>query len=504
MTEHPSIEKLYELYASASGACTDTRRITPGCMFFALKGEHFDGNDFAWEAFRQGAAKVVLDDRKKAGRCEKQLREARRNAAGEEVPPAGALHARRDIILVPDVLEALQQLAACHRKRFHIPVLALTGTNGKTTTKELIAAVLSRRFRVVATEGNLNNHIGVPLTLLRIDEKTEAAVVEMGASAPGEIRTLAEIAHPTFGLITNVGKAHLQGFGSLEGVKKTKGELYDYLEEHKKIAFVNTDNPHLTEMAALRSGMTLVPYGLNNDGARVLPSDETDPYLKLVVPNPCLLSVCENMDRGLCECLARERGVTRENCEPKYMEIHTRLIGKYNADNVMAALCVGSYFDVQAAEAVSAIEAYTPSNNRSQMARTGRNTLIIDAYNANPTSMRAALENFADLQSRGKCLILGDMLELGADSAAEHARALELALSLVPERIFLVGGEFGRAWAAREAQKNACGGTEAAQVRCFPDSAALREFLSGAGLQGKTILIKGSRGIRLERVLEAL
>lgn len=497
MLLNPSVNRLYDIYIQTSGVCTDTRKITPGGMFFALKGENFDGNDFAAQAFMQGARKVVMDNEEKAGKCAGTLREI-----SQETGPD-------DIILVPDVLGALQELASFHRRQFHIPVIALTGTNGKTTTKELITAVLSRKFRVVSTAGNLNNHIGVPLTLLGIRQDTHIAVVEMGASAPGEIKRLVEIVSPTFGLITNVGKAHLLGFGSFEGVIKTKGELYDYLQKHKKIAFVNTDNPYLVEMAEKRSGMSIVPYGVKNDGARIVPATKENPFLKLVIPNPCLLSVCGNMDNSMCECLAREQGMTRENCGPEYLEIDTRLIGNYNADNVMAALCVGSYFSVLATDAIAAIEGYVPSNSRSQMNRTGRNTLIIDAYNANPTSMQAALENFRGLELNNKCLILGDMLELGTDSLLEHERILTLALSLSPETVYLVGEEFRRACASvvgemEDGIKTGSAPAQKGPVRWFPDSGALHDFLSQAHVQGKTFLIKGSRGMRLEKVLDTL
>lgn len=448
------IEEIYRLYSENSvGVCTDTRNILAGCMFFALRGETFNGNDFACAAIEKGAAYAVVDE--------------------ELVETADPDR----IILVENVLETLQQVARCHRKHFRIPVIALTGTNGKTTTKELIAACLRKKYNVVATEGNLNNHIGVPLTLLRLNSDTQAAVIEMGASNPGEIETLVKLACPSFGLVTNVGKAHLQGFGSLEGVMATKGELYDDLEAHRKIAFVNMDNPLLVKMAGQRQRMQIVPYGVSNDGAKVIIDENGSPFLTLVVPNPCFTAV-------------------EENKEEEWLTVKTNLIGAYNADNVLAALCVASYMDVPAADAIAAIGEYIPSNNRSQLTKTEHNTLVVDAYNANPTSMRAAIENFAMLKMQAKVLLLGDMLELGPDSIQEHKAILELALEKGFEKIFLVGGEF----AAAVSQLN----DGADKVNLFEDSVSLRDHFKAKPLSGCSILIKGSRGKRLERVIEAL
>lgn len=448
------IGEIYRIYSeNSSGVCTDTRNIVPGCMFFALRGETFNGNDFAVAALEKGAAYAVVDEQ------------------GLESSDSSK------IILVENVLETLQQVARFHRKQFRIPLIALTGTNGKTTTKELIAACLRKKYNVVATEGNLNNHIGVPLTLLRLNGETQAAVIEMGASNPGEIETLVKLACPSFGLITNVGKAHLQGFGSFKGVMATKGELYDDLNEHRKIAFVNMDNPHLVKMAAQRDRMQIVPYGLSNDGATVVVDENGSPFLTLVIPNPCYAAV-------------------EENGEPEWLTVKTNLIGNYNADNVLAALCVSLYMDVPVSDAVAAIMEYHPSNNRSQLTRTGRNTLVVDAYNANPTSMRAAIENFAQLKMPGKVLLLGDMLELGPDSVQEHRNILELAIEKGFEKIFLVGEEF----AVAASQVSAVG----AQLHLFEDSSLLKEWLNENPLSNCSILIKGSRGKRLERVIEAL
>ena len=448
------LEELYSIYSGeTSGVCTDTRNIIPGSMFFALRGETFNGNDFAQAAIEGGAAYAVVDE-----------------PAVEEASP-------EKVILVDDVLVALQQMARHHRRKFKIPVVALTGTNGKTTTKELIAACLRTKYNVIATEGNLNNHIGVPLTLLRINENTRAAVIEMGASNPGEIETLVKLVCPSFGLITNVGKAHLQGFGSLEGVMATKGELYDNLNEYRKIAFVNVDNPLLVQMASHRERMQMVPYGIKNDGARVVVDGGGSPFLTVVMPNPCFTAV-------------------EENGEPEWITIKTNLIGAYNADNVLAAMCVATYMDVPAADAVAAIQEYVPSNNRSQLVDTGMNKLVVDAYNANPTSMRAAIENFASLNMPGKVLMLGDMLELGTDSVAEHKGIVALALEKGFGTIYLVGGEFA---AACEDLQPQGGG-----VHLFEDSLQLQQHLKEKPLSGCSILIKGSRGKRLERVIEAL
>lgn len=449
---------LYELFVECNAAvCTDSRSVKSGDMFFALKGENFDGNNYACAALEKGAAYAVIDSL--------QVYEA-----NEQL--------QQRLVLVEDVLTALQQLSRYNRLKHKIPVIALTGTNGKTTTKELITAALSAKYNVVSTIGNLNNHIGVPLTLLRINADTQVAVIEMGASAPGEIDTLVNLVCPSFGLITNVGKAHLLGFGSFEGVKKTKGELYDNLVAHKKIAFVNVDNPHLMEMVHQRDTLHIVPYGLKNNCVEIVADEPGNPFLKLVMPNPCLTE------------------------EPARIEIKTNLIGKYNADNVLAALCISSYFDVATEDAVAAIEAYVPSNNRSQMTKTENNTLIIDAYNANPTSMMASVENFDALNFQNKVLVLGDMRELGEDSLKEHCAIVEYLKQVAVERIFLVGEEFAKAVAALE--DGGCSVVGQMPVMLFEDSLQLREYLQKEPLIQKTVLIKGSRGIRLERIFEML
>ena len=439
-----SVEELYELYKKCSGITTDSRQIKSGVMFFALKGEKFDGNDFAESALREGAQYAIVD----------------------RIMLEGVSYRGRRCIVVENTLKMLQALAAYHRQQIDLPVVGITGTNGKTTTKELVAAVLSKKFNIVATQANFNNHIGVPLTLFRINERTELAVVEMGASAPGEIAELTQIVQPTCGLITTVGKAHLQGFGSFEGVKKTKGELYDHLRQKGGAVFYNADNPDLCEMVQHRPGLVLRPYGVKKQGARILPATAEAPYLTLEMEN-----------------------------DGKTVTISTKLIGDYNADNVMAALAVGSYFEVPFRHMVEAIEAYTPSNSRSQLVKTERNTLIIDAYNANPSSMKAALDNFAGTDFPGKTLMLGDMLELGADSEAEHAAVLRRALD-VSSLIFLVGGAFTKAAHA------VCPGD--LRVQAFPDIAALKAYVEANPLEGCTILIKGSNGKHMPEVVDAL
>lgn len=434
-----SIDELYSLFRKCTGVTTDSRAVKSGMMFFALRGEKFDGNDFALDALKAGAKYAVVD----------------------RVSLEGTSYKFRKCIVVEDTLKMMQALARIHRMHFDIPVVGVTGTNGKTTTKELIAAVLGAKYNVVATEANLNNHIGAPLTLFRINDRTQIAVVEMGASAPGEIAELVGIVGPTCGLITSVGKAHLQGFGSFEGVKKAKGELYDILRQKGGTVFYNADNPHLCEMVSSRKGLVTKRYGVAEQGVAILPVTAKEPYLRI-----------------------QYKGAT----------ISTKLVGGYNADNVMAALAVGEYFEVPFEKAAAAISAYTPSNNRSQLVRTSANTVIIDAYNANPSSMEASLGNFKATEFEGKTLILGDMLELGADSQQEHCRVLEKALEIT-DAVFLVGGEFRKA-------AETLGVTGKASV--FDSSADLIEYLKENPLSDRTVLLKGSNGTRLQGVVKAL
>ena len=442
--------QLYDIFKTCGSVTTDSRNIRGGEMFFALKGENFDGNDFALKALDAGASWAVVT---------------------EGSAPSGVSdekYASR-IIAVPDTLKALQDLARYHRSMTFVDgkpltVIALTGTNGKTTTKELIKAVLSVRYNVTATEGNLNNNIGVPLTLLKINSSTQIAVVEMGASHPGDIKELVSIALPNYGLITNVGKAHLQGFGSFEGVMKTKGELYDYIQRTADRVFLNVDNPYLCRMASERPDLVTIPYGVEYEGVSVLPSDTSHPYLRMLFPSSSL-------------------------------ELNTRLVGAYNADNVMAAVAVGRHFGVSLEEAAAAIAAYEPSNSRSQMVRTGSNVVIVDAYNANPTSMNAALDNMQTIASEHKVAMLGDMLELGKDSVKEHQAIVKKAAGIFSEA-YLVGPEFGKALDGVE--KVDC------VFRHFNSSEDLLQWLNTSPVHDAVILVKGSRGMRMEKVLPAL
>ena len=440
---------IYNKYKECGSVTTDTRTLKGGEMFFALKGENFDGNEYALKALEAGARYAVVN-------------------ADSQVAASGDSR----LVIVEDTLKTLQELARWHRSMTFVDgkpltIVALTGTNGKTTTKELIRAVLSVKYNVTATEGNLNNSIGVPLTLLKINSETQIAVVEMGASHPGDIKELVDIALPNYGLITNVGKAHLLGFGSFEGVMATKGELYDYLRRTSDKVFLNVDNPYLCKMASDRNLQSdperpyslVISYGLDYQGFKVLPSDAEHPYLRI------------------------SSGAT---------VINTNLVGSYNADNVMAALAVGQQFGVSFEEAVKAVEAYVPSNNRSQMTRTDRNVLIVDAYNANPTSMAAALDNLSSTVAEKKVVMLGDMLELGEDSLKLHSEVVERLSAMKLSMVCLVGGEFSKV----------CEGNEA--VHCFATSDELAGWLSENPVEGATVLVKGSRGTRMEKVIPVL
>jgi UDP-N-acetylmuramoyl-tripeptide--D-alanyl-D-alanine ligase len=448
-----TIVEIYNSFKTCNGVTTDTRTLKGGEMFFALKGENFDGNEYALKALEAGAAYAVVNTSAEVASVDDQR-----------------------LIKVEDTLKALQELARWHRSMTFVggrplPVVALTGTNGKTTTKELVRQVLSAKYNVTATEGNLNNSIGVPLTLLKISPAIEIAVVEMGASHPGDIKELVDIALPNFGLITNVGKAHLLGFGSFEGVKATKGELYDYLRRTSDKVFLNVDNPHLCQMASERNLQSdperpyslVLPYGLSLMGAEVLPSDAEHPFLRIKL-----------QDRI----------------------VNTNLVGSYNADNVMAAIAVGQHFGVSLEDAITAVEAYVPSNNRSQMTRTEKNTLIVDAYNANPTSMEAALNNFASVVAECKVAMLGDMLELGDESVAEHVQVVRKAISASLDSVMFVGGEFAKAVASE--------GVASESIRCFDTSQNLADWLAENPITGAAVLIKGSRGTRMEKVITVL
>jgi len=433
------MEDLYSKYLECGcRVTTDSRVVEGGEMFIALKGESFDGNRFALQALEKGAGCAVVNE-----------------DAG--LPDVAGL------VRVPDSFKALQELAVCHRTHVcggRLPVIGLTGTNGKTTTKNLIEAVLSRKYRVCATKGNFNNDIGVPLSLLSIRSDTQIAVIEMGANHPDDIAKLVKLSQPDFGLITNVGKAHLLGFGSFEGVKRAKGELYNWLGSHEgSVIFLNEDDPDLREMAS-RQSCHCFGYGLNYQNARVLPLSPSEPFLRI------------ELDSQI---------------------VSTRLVGSYNAANVLAAIAVGDWFGVPRSESVAAVEEFTPNNNRSQMVAGARNTLIVDAYNANPSSMAAAIDNFAAFQAPRKLALLGDMRELGADSIKEHTTVIaKLRSAGVPA--FLVGSEFGKALAV----------LPAGEEKWFASSEELVSFLNSEPVSGFTVLVKGSRGIEMEKVVPGL
>ena len=428
-----TIEQLYLLFLQHSEIVTDSRQVTTGSLFFALKGDRFDGNEYAQMALEHGASFAVIDDSR--------------------------YYLDDRTFLVEDVLATLQQLANHHRKQFRIPVLAITGTNGKTTTKELIFAVLSRKYKTLATTGNLNNHIGVPLTLLKITRETEIAIIEMGANHPGEIDALCNIAEPTHGIITNIGKAHLEGFGGFEGVVRTKTELYRYLGSCQGIAFVNTGNPIL---AGHSEGLNIIPYDTS------------------------LSNITENKIHPGQPCLTVEAEI-----DGMKLSVATRLFGRYNAENIVAAACIGHYFEVGTGDIKEAIESYRPVNNRSQVVQTRFNLLILDMYNANPSSMELALKDFAGSSHEKKTLILGDMLELGNECDNEHQLILDLIEKLKFDDVYLVGPVFTRLNRKRE-------------WICFQDSELAKMWLDFHRILNNTILLKGSRGIKLEILVDLL
>ena len=428
---------LYPYFLQHPAVSTDTRNIRPDSLFFALKGDNFNGNAFAAEALEKGASYAVID-------------EPEYQADGR-------------FLLVTDVLTALQDLARHHREQLNIPVIGITGTNGKTTTKELIHAVLSQQFSTYATQGNLNNHIGVPLTMLSITKQTELAIIEMGANHVGEIAFLCGIAQPTHGLITNVGKAHLEGFGSFEGVKKAKGELYDYLATHDGTLFLQNDNPLLREMAAARNVRQVVTYGFSA-GNNVVG--------ELVAARP-LLDV---------------RWTTSERTTSH--TLHTQLTGSYNTENILAAVCIGQHFDVAPAEINRGIAEYIPTNNRSQLTKTEHNTLIRDYYNANASSMAAALENFSGLDADNKVIILGDMFEMGDESYEEHGKVVETALSLGASRTLFVGMAFFQ--------------HRTSHAEFFETTEAARDMLVQQPIQHALVLLKASRGMAFEKLVDTL
>lgn len=437
------IEELYEKFLQCDGITTDSRKCAPGLMFAALKGERFNGNDYVLQALEQGCRYAVTDEPERA-----------------EFNDGG-------ILPVSDTLKALQKMALLHRRRCGLPVIGITGTNGKTTTKELVTAVLSQSFNVLATEGNLNNSIGVPLTVLKLKPEHQLAVVEMGASHPGDIKELVEVCDPDFGLITNVGMAHLQGFGSFEGVKRTKGELYDHIRCKQGRIFINLDNPHLIGMAG---GMDSIGYSSSGQGTVTGGVVECNPLLTF-----------------WWSCNGGPRHTVRMN-----------MTGSYNTDNALAAVTVGCHFGVPADKIDAALSAYVPHNNRSQITDTGRNRLVVDAYNANPTSMSAALDNFRIMTADAKMLILGDMRELGEHSAEEHQRIVRRLMDDGYSSVALVGTEF------RNAVQAVFGQTVPVGWQCFDNVDALAEWLQSDRPEGRTILIKGSNSIGLVKTVGLL
>lgn len=428
------LDKIYRIFLENRNITTDSRIAKKNALFFALKGDQFDGNQFAKKAIANGCAYAIIDN------------------------PEYKNDER--FILVDNVLETLQKLGNHHRKQLNIPILAITGTNGKTTTKELIAAVLSRKFNLCYTQGNLNNHIGVPLTLLAMDEKTDFGVVEMGANHLFEIKKLCEIAEPNFGIITNIGKAHLEGFGSLENIRKTKKELYDYLAEHSGKVFYNSSNKTLSEIV---KELQIDSISFSGNKSEVMG--------EVMLSEP-FLSVCVHI------------GDIR-------LDIHTRLIGSYNLENILAAVAVGKYFNVPDNLIKEALEAYIPKNNRSQFIKSHSNNIYLDAYNANPTSVELSVKNFVSLNKPNSCIILGDMLELGKESVEEHMNILRLIDSYTFDKIILVGSVYS----SFKVNKN---------ILQFKNVNSLKEWLTKNEIKDANILIKGSRGIQLETVVEYL
>jgi UDP-N-acetylmuramoyl-tripeptide--D-alanyl-D-alanine ligase len=433
------LKDIYSKFLKSNGVVTDSRKVQPNDFFVALKGDNFDANIFASQVLEKGASYVLIDNKD--------------------------YYVDDRTILVENTLEALQQLANYHRKQLNLPIIALTGSNGKTTTKELINAVLAEKYKVKATVGNLNNHIGVPLTLLSFDYKTEIGIVEMGANHQKEIEFLCGIAEPNLGYITNFGKAHLEGFKGYQGVIKGKSELYEYIrseefdedEEPKKKVFVNLDDAIQVEKTEDLNRFT---FSFQDEKANV--------FIKSVEANPFVKVAFEDV------------------------EIQSNLIGKYNAANIAAAIAVGKYFKVDTAKIKNAIENYIPTNNRSQILEKNSNKIILDAYNANPSSMKVAIENFLDLEGDSKMMILGDMFELGKESLQEHKNIISLLENQSEIEVFFVGNDF---YTNRIENKN---------IQFFQSFEQLKDQFNTLKITNKTILIKGSRGMALERILEVI
>ncbi len=433
-------DQLYHKFLECTGVSTDTRRITPDCLFVALKGANFDGNQFAEQALASGARYVLVDD----------------VAVAERDPRC---------LLVADGLTALQDLARHHRQTLSIPVIGLTGSNGKTTTKELIANVLAKKYRTYATVGNLNNHIGVPLTILSLNEQHELAVVEMGANHQKEIELLCTIAQPTHGLITNVGKAHLEGFGGIEGVRKGKGELYDYLAQNGRTVFINSRDKTLMAMYRER-----------------LKTLRSESVFAEVIFYPAVESPAKSVE------LLQESPVVVYR-DSAGQEITTHLPGRYNFENIIGALAIGEYFGVTSDEANHAVANYNPTNNRSQVIAKGTNTVLLDAYNANPSSMAAAIRQFASMPAKRKAVILGDMYELGNESEAEHTALGKLIAESKFDLVILAGKDMHYALGYLP------------KAYYFPDKFSLHNWLMDNPMTDTHILIKGSRGMSLETVV---
>ena len=426
-----SIIDLYDLFIHNPQITTDSRNCPKGSIFFALKGDKFDGNQYAGKALASGCVYAVIDN------------------------PDYYIGERT--ILVDNVLKTLQQLAHHHRKVLGLPIIGITGTNGKTTTKELLAAVLSTKFNLLYTEGNFNNHIGVPLTLLRLTHDHEMAVIEMGASHPGDIKELVDIVHPNYGIITNVGRAHLEGFGSFEGVIRTKGELYDYIRRSKGKIFIKKENEYLQSIA---KGIEQITYGNGDDAFASGQVVSCDPFL-----------------------------VFNWKQQGKLHTVETHMIGSYNLDNVLAAVAVGRFFKIPAERISRAIAAYEPTNNRSQFNKTDNNELIIDAYNANPSSMKVALDNFITMPVQPKAIILGDMRELGPTSDELHAEVVEQIKKGQFDKVFLCGEHFSKV---------------GKEFSPFATTEAMVEELRKQPLKGYHILIKGSHSMGLEKLADIL
>jgi len=450
LSTNMKITELYEIYKQYPSITTDTRNHIANSIFFALKGENFDGNTYIGQALEKDCAYAIGDD--------------------PNLPKNN-----HRIIPVENVLQTLQELARFHRRTLKIPVIGITGSNGKTTTKELIAAILSSKYNVLYTQGNLNNHIGVPLTLLSMTKKHDIAVVEMGANHPGEIEELAAIAEPDYGLITNVGKAHLEGFGSFENVIKTKSELYHFIERTGGKIFINQDNPYLN---AVPVSAKKFYYGTQPE----------IPVGREPMCSPLYGKIIESDSPFL---------VLKWFIGKQDYKVKTQLIGNYNFENVLAAVAIGIYFNIEPDKICEALTNYSPQNNRSQLLETSKNHLIIDAYNANPTSMLASLENFSKMKTSPKAVILGDMKELGKESASEHQKILDFIDKNQFERVFLCGEIFSGLSKRKYLSFGKC-------RTLFPHVDQLIEHLKNEELKGYYILIKGSRGIKLEKVIDSL